>query len=221
LKEKLDRLFIVAHILTAIYIYLLSWWALLFIPFALIIFHAGQGAFAHRIFTHNAATISDRAHWIGHFLFNFCGWGSALVFGSIHKMHHKYNGTEHDPHEPKYVGHWNIFLGRYNLCTDKIFFKNAYKKPYAAWFHKNYFKIAWAGMPIFAPVIASGFWFRFLLLDLVHRNDEEDTSKNCWWLWPILLGDEAHNTHHSRSYLAKHHNLDFIYFCIKVLEKIP
>lgn len=224
MKKKLDLLFVFAHIITAIYIYFIGWWALAFIPFALIVFHAGQGAFAHRIFTHNTRTISPNAHWVGHFLFNFCGWGSALVFGSIHRMHHKYNGTEMDPHEPKYVGHWNIFLGRYKLCTDKRFFRIAYKYPHAAWFHKNYFKIATIGLPLFAPVTAAGFWLRFLLLDVVHSDDESegsDTSTDKWWLWPVLLGDEAHNLHHRSATLAKHHNLDFIYLCILMFTKIP
>lgn len=223
LQKKLDRLFIVAHLLTAVYAVILGWWALLMIPFALFVFHVGHGAFAHRIFTHNAKSISSNAHWIGHFLFNFCGWGSALVFASIHRQHHKYNGTEQDPHEPKYVGHWNLFLGRYKPSADKRFFKMAYKEyPHAAWFHKHYFKIAWLGMPVFAPVIAAGFWLRFVLVDIVHPNDDlEDTSQDRWWLWPILLGDEAHNLHHRRSYLAKHHNLDFVYAGVKLLQAIP
>lgn len=226
MKKKLDLLFIVGHILTILYAYFLGWWALLMIFFAILLFHAAHGAFAHRIFTHDvdksSSKLSNRAHWIGHFLFNMCGWGSALSFGSIHRIHHKHSGTELDPHEPKIVGKWNLFIGNYCLSADKRFFKIKYKSPYAAWFHKNYFKIAWIGMPFFAPVFAVGFWMRYLLLVVVHPDHENspETAKDRWWLWPILLGDETHELHHKRSYLSKHHNLDFVYLCVKIWQII-
>jgi fatty-acid desaturase len=224
LKKKIDALFIAGHVLTVIYACLLGWWALLMIPFAMFVFHAGHGAFAHRIFTHDAdktsCAISNRSHWIGHFLFNMCGWGSALTFGAIHRQHHKYSGTKHDPHEPKFVGKWNLFIGNYQLTADRRFFRLKIKSPYAQWFHKNYFKIAWLCMPLFAPVFALGFWMRYILLVMVHPKDDVPTARDCWWLWPILLGDEAHDLHHSRSYLAKHHNFDFVYLCVKMFKVI-
>lgn len=224
MKRKLDLLFIAAHILTAVYVYFLGWWALLLIPYALAMFHTGESAFAHRIFTHSSIQISKRAHAVGHFIFNGVGWGSALVFGSIHNAHHRYNGTEKDPHEPKHVGKWNIFLGNLNTESniDMRFFKRKFNDPYAAWFHKNYFKIAWIFMPIFAPVLVAGFWLRYALLVMVHSDDEnEDTSVDKKWLWPVLLGDEAHNLHHRAATTAKHHNFDFVYLCMKFLKAIP
>lgn len=224
MKKKLDRLFIVGHILTALYIYLLGWWGLLLIPAGMAIFHIGHGAYAHRIFTHNAddsmKTLSSRAHWIGHFLFNMTAWGSALSFGAIHRNHHKNSGTEHDPHEPKYVGKWNLFIGNYHFCTDKRFFKLRYNAPHAKWFHQNYMKIAWLGMPLFAPVFAVSFWLRYALIVLVHPREDLPTAQNQWWLWPFLWGDEAHELHHSRSYLSKHHNFDFVWLSVEALKRI-
>lgn len=189
------------------------------IPFALIVFHAGHGAYAHRIFTHDAdksmTVLSNRAHWLGHFLFNMTGWGSALTFGAIHRAHHKFSGTEEDPHEPKFAGKWNLFVGNYNFDNyDKRFIRLRSSAPYASWFHKNYFTVAWLGMPIFAPVFAAAFWLRYVLLVMVHPDDDAPTARDCWYLWPILWGDEAHELHHLKAYGAKHHNLDFVYLCL-------
>lgn len=224
LKKKLDRLFIAGHIVTALYAYFLGWWALLLLPYAMIIFHAGHGAYAHRIFTHNAngtmSTISNRGHLLGHILFNMCGWGSALVFGAIHVEHHQHSGTEKDPHEPKHIGKWNMFLGRYNLTSNKRFFKARYKSPYAKWFHNNYFKVAWALLPIAAPVFALAFWLRYVLLVLVHPRNDLPTAEDRWWLWPVLVGDETHELHHQKPSGIKHHNFDFVYLCVKTLNAI-
>jgi len=224
LKKKLDRLFIVGHIVTAAYAYLLGWWSLLLIPYAMAVFHAGHGAYAHRIFTHNAdktfSEVSNRAHLLGHTLFNMCAWGSALVFGAIHVEHHKHSGTELDPHEPRIIGKWNMFLGRYCLTTNKRFFKARYNAPYAKWFHQNYFKVAWALLPIAAPVYAFAFWARYILLVLVHPREDLPTAADRWWLWPILVGDETHELHHEKPTGVKHHSLDFVYQCVRIYRAI-
>lgn len=224
LKKKLDRLFIFGHIITAIYAYFLGWWALLMFPYAMIIFHAGHGAYAHRIFAHNAdqamSGISNRGHLLGHILFNMCGWGSALTFGSIHVEHHKHSGTELDPHEPRYIGKWNMFLGKYCLSTNKRFFKARYSAPYAKWFHKKYFKVALVLLPISAPVLALAFWLRYVLLVMVHPNEELPTAQDRWWLWPVLIGDETHELHHQKPSGSKHHNLDIVYLFVRALKLV-
>jgi fatty-acid desaturase len=225
LKKKIDALFVAGHLLTILYIYLLGWWSLLLRPFAMFVFHAGHGAYAHRIFTHDAdktfSKLSNNAHWLGHLFFNMTGWGSALTFGAIHRSHHKYSGTEQDPHEPKFSGKWNLFVGNYNFENyDRRFIRIRACAPYASWFHKNYFKVAWTGMPIFAPVFALAFWLRYVLLVMVHPNEDHPTAHDCWYLWPLLLGDEAHELHHKRAYCAKHHNLDFVYLCVKMWRSI-
>ena len=217
-KKKLDRLFIVGHLLTLLYVYLLGWWSLLMIPFAMIVFHIGHGAYAHRILCHNAAKISPIGHLIGNFCFNFVGWNSALVFGAIHTNHHRYAGTEKDPHEPRFYGKWNLLIGNYDYTPCKKFIKIKMKQPYVKWFHKNYHTIAWIGMPVFAPVFALGFWMRYVLNTLVHPKEEAPTSQNQNWLWPILLGDEQHELHHKRAYLDRHHSFDFVYLCIRFLK---
>jgi fatty-acid desaturase len=224
LKRQLDLLFITGHLITALYIYLLGWWSLALLPFALLVFHTGESAFAHRIFTHNSMQISKWGHFVGHLCFNACAWGSALTFGVIHNSHHRFNGTEKDPHEPKYVGKWNIFLGRLNpdFEIDRRFFRRKSGEPYAMWFHKHYFTIAWLMMPIFAPVFALSFWMRYALLVMVHDGDEGmDTSVDKWWLWPMLLGDEAHNLHHRSATTARHHRFDLVYMCMRLLKAIP
>ena len=224
LKKKLDSLFITGHVVTAVYAYYLGWWSLLLLPYAMAVFHAGHGAYAHRIFTHNADKtcneLSNRSHLLGHLLFNMCAWGSALVFGAIHVEHHKHSGTELDPHEPKYAGKWNIFLGRYCLSTNKKFFKARYNTPYAKWVHQNYFKVAWILLPIAAPVYVFAFWIRYVLLVLVHPREDIPTAEDRWWLWPLLVGDETHELHHNKPTAVKHHKLDFVYWCVKMFRAI-
>lgn len=231
MKDKMNHLYIVAHLLTAFYIFLLGWWSIILLPLAVAIFHAGQGAYGHRIFVHGAINLKDlspRAHIIGQFLCTLSGWGSTLVFGSVHKAHHRWSGTEKDPHEPRYVGKWNMLWGRYDLTnkTDLRFFKLAYNRPYAAFFHKHYFTITWLAMPLFAPVFVVGFWLRYIFNVVVHDGDDEveegkDTSVNKWWWWPLLWGDEAHELHHRSSHLARHHKLDLIYWFVRLYQRIP
>ena len=228
MKDRLNHLHIVAHLLTLLYVFLLGWWALLIIPFALVVFHLGQSAYAHRIFTHsvNINALSPRAHFIGQFLSTLCGWGSPLSFATIHRVHHAHSGTEKDPYEPKYVGRLNVLLGRYDLKTkvDLRFFRRAYKRPYAAFFHKNYFTVAWLSMVLFAPVFVAGFWLRYVGIVMIHEGgpeDSVDTSVDKFWLWPLLWGDEAHELHHEKSYLARHHKLDIIYWFVRLYQIIP
>lgn len=222
MKQKLDLLFIVAHVVTIGYVLLLGWWSLLLIPACIVLFALGQGAFAHRIFTHDTIKISPTASVIGHTIFNMCAWGSALTFGAIHRMHHRYSGTENDPHEPNIIGKWRTFIGDFNLHSDLRWFKRKYKNdPIAAWFHRNYFKVAWIGLPIFAPLTAASFWFRYLLLVVVHDGPEDETAQDKVWLWPLLVGDEMHEMHHKNATLVKHHNFDVIWYWTEVLKRIP
>ena len=203
MKEKLNWLFVAGHIITGIYLYLGMWWVL---PLGLLIFHVGHGAFAHRIFMHGAG--EARFPLLGHLLFNMCAWGSALTFSAVHANHHRYSGTELDPHEPKYQGKWNIFIGNYCLNACMKTFKRLARQPYAMWFHKNYFRVAVLSLPLAAPVMVVSFWLRYLLLVYLHDAEDDSTASNKWWLWPILWGEEMHEKHHSGAKL--HHKLDLI-----------
>jgi fatty-acid desaturase len=198
-----------------------------YIILSLLVFHLGHGVFAHRYFTHRMFIISDNAKLIGHLLFTFINWGSASTFAAIHYNHHKYSGTDKDPHEWRHIGLWNTFIGNYKLNYDKTIFKNSLKQKYAKFFHKNYFKILVIGMPLMAPVTALAFWLRAISIILGHSDigdtsnrRNNDTSVNAWYLYPILWGDEAHTEHHNNLRLPKLHNYDLIYYLSLILRKL-
>lgn len=217
-----------AHVITLIYVSIFGSWILIpYTIFGMLVFHIGHGVFAHRYFTHKMFDLSTRAQLIGHVLFCFVNWGSATTFAAIHAQHHAHTGTEQDPHDYRHVGFWKTFFGQYNLNYNSRVFKQNYKKPFAKFFHRNYFTILYLGMPFMAPVVALCFWMRAIAVISGHcdfgdtsKRRGKDTSTNLSILYPILWGEENHSEHHNNATNNRLHRYDLIYWLGLLLRKI-
>ena len=62
----------------------------------------------HRSISHNAVVLPKWLEFIGLFLGGLSLQGSALSWAATHRQHHRYYGTEKDPHSPKAMGVWYI-----------------------------------------------------------------------------------------------------------------
>lgn len=64
-----------------------------------------QTFFLHRYASHKAFTMSpftEKVFFVLTFLFQGSNYLSAYAYGAMHRMHHAFADTEHDPHSPKY-----------------------------------------------------------------------------------------------------------------------
>lgn len=64
-----------------------------------------QTFFLHRYAAHHAFTMSrtwEKIFFVLTFIFQGSNYLSAYAYGVMHRMHHAFADTEHDPHSPKY-----------------------------------------------------------------------------------------------------------------------
>ena len=64
-----------------------------------------------------------------------CGVRSPLTWAGVHRMHHAYSDTPKDPHSPKHIGKWRVFLSMYRIKTiPRKFIKDLLKNPRVMFF---------------------------------------------------------------------------------------
>lgn len=217
--------------------YIFGWvFTLSAILVSLFVYHLGHSIFAHRHFAHNCYKFSKHVEMFLNICFLMLNMGSSISYAGIHMTHHKHSGDVQDPHDYKQLGILRTFLGLWSTETWKIdtrTIRRFFKKPYAKFVHKHYFKFAIPFVILFAPISAmTVIWKSFSVitshLDIgdisLRRNN--DTSNNCWWIKPILWGDDSHANHH-RNGSADNLNFDknwkqfdFLYYIAKGLERI-
>lgn len=237
-KTQINLVTLLAWGIFAVEIYFLGWWfAVASVIASLVVYHLGHSIFAHRHFAHNCYKFSNGVLLFLNLCFLTLNMGSTISYAGLHMTHHKHSGDEQDPHDYLQLGIVRTFLGLWSTETfkiDKLTIRRFFKKPYAKFFHRNYFKFVIPLAIIFAPIAAmTVIWKAFSVIvthldigDTSLRPTKTDTSNNCWWIKPILWGDEAHSNHH-RNGSADNLNFDknwkqfdFLYYIAKGLERV-
>jgi stearoyl-CoA desaturase (delta-9 desaturase) len=144
------------------------------------------------------------------------GRGSPLGWSYIHRQHHAYSDTEKDPHSPKHLGFKLFGFGHYKGMEQeqmKLFLVKDLMDQEQLFIHKYYILILlglvipvaiydiqllyfmWI-LPAFLVHISQNI-FNYIGHMYGHRNFEtKDDSRNCIWLFPLILGEAWHNNHH-------------------------
>jgi len=151
---------------------------------------------------------------------------SALVWAADHRMHHRFTDTDKDPYSMS-KGFWWAHMGwvfaedpsyRRDLLAEV---PDLAKDPWVMWQHRYWmllgtllaFGIPLAiGFAIGRPIgvflwagvlrVILTFQTTFTINSIAHYfgkqpYSDQTSARDCWWLSPILFGENYHNYHHS------------------------
>jgi stearoyl-CoA desaturase (delta-9 desaturase) len=186
----------------------------------------------HRSISHNSVVLPRWLEFIGLFLGGLSLQGSALSWAAIHRQHHKYQGTDKDPHSPKIMGTWYVQIFGYAFSkidprsVTKLFYSH-----HGIW-HKYYYRIYlpiiigslfvlplnWALALFWAP-IAIVFHFEGFINTWTH-DWGNDIPSNRPWVNLFVGGEAWHQNHHNHPGQLRFHKYDVLgYLLEKYISK--
>jgi len=71
----------------------------------------------HRYFAHKEFKASVWQEVVMLYCGLLCGGRSVIGWVGVHRMHHAYADTEHDPHSPKYQPRWRVLFSTWKVDT--------------------------------------------------------------------------------------------------------
>lgn len=87
-----------------------------------------QSAFHHRYSAHQQYTMNksmEKIFYIGTWIFQGSSYLSPVVYGVMHRLHHRYTDTEMDPHSPSYQENvMDMMLRTRNVYNNIFYHKN-------------------------------------------------------------------------------------------------
>jgi len=201
---------------TQIYIHLIFILGLIILPFSIsiptiilsqIIFVGLCGTvFYHRVVTHK----NPIKPWIEKVLV-FLSWigasGSAIGWAATHRMHHRFNDTEQDPHSPKYMSRFKVYWWSSGTEKSIRYVPDLLRKPLYVFEHKHYFKgliLFHSLVLVFCPlyiywmiciVPAFCMWFAGSMTN-VFGHDTKGNTLNNDLMGYLFAGEGWHKNHH-------------------------
>jgi len=193
-----------------LYFYLGGEWPLLV---AMLILNRSIGLLSsigyHRWLTHK----SFEPHFVGKILMLFGIVASSIVspcrYVMSHRAHHKYTDTEQDPHSPRNITFFQMWLGQFNSNIPVVFPKEFLKDPLLSFVDKNYWRlnlllqltvlsISVKMYVIFTPLMFSMNWFAVVWLNyFAHVSNGKVGLRNLSSFSALfLMGEELHKNHH-------------------------
>lgn len=214
LKNFLKIVTYLSHILFFLYVYVFGiTYALISIFIALVITNLAHYLYMHRIYIHRHFEVTNKIHKIGLMLFSSLNLGPPAQYASIHVNHHINSGNARDPHDPYRLGFIKTIFSLYDnkFTSDYRTKERFYNDSKLKFFQKNYLYIVIASLIFMPSNIMFAHWSSKLVIGAVHLKEigygngsKSDTSRNVWWLKPILWGEEMHNNHHVYPSRANH-----------------
>lgn len=185
----------------------------------------------HRSICHQSVELPRWLEFIGLLLGGLSMQGSALSWTAAHRQHHRYVGTNKDPHSPKFFGVLFIHLFGYSFSKiDPRFAANLFRTHHAIW-HKYYYYIFGTilfssflyldfnlALALFWAPIAIVFQFENCLNTWVHGWGK-DIPQNIPVANIILGGEAWHKEHHDKAYLVRFHKYDVLGYILEKLFK--
>jgi stearoyl-CoA desaturase (delta-9 desaturase) len=189
----------------------------------------GISTFYHRVVSHQAVKVPKWLEMLGCFIAGFSMQGSALSWTATHRQHHKYQGTNKDPHSPKIMGTWYVQLFGYSFSKIDPKFAGSLLRTYHVLWHRYYY---WIYLPIiigslfilpfnlalaiFWAPIAIVFHFEGFINTWTHDWSRDVPSNK--FLVNFFIGGEAyHENHHRYPGNVRFHKYDLLGY---VLEKV-
>lgn len=215
---------IVAGHAALVYLAVIGEWNLLLLSLMMqyFIMLFGLSMTYHRSVCHNAVKLPLWLEFIGLILGGLSMQGSALSWAATHRQHHRYVGTQQDPHSPKFFGVWFVHVFGYAFSKiDPRFAANLFRTRHAVW-HKYYYWIFGTiligslfvlpfnlALALFWAPVAIVFQFENCSNTWTH-GWSKDIPQNIP-LANIILGGEAwHATHHDQAGLVRFHKYDIL-----------
>ena len=214
---------VLGHVALAYLIVTLQWQLLLLaLGINYLISIPGISMTYHRAISHNAVALPRWLEFIGLFLAGFSMQGSALSWSATHRQHHRYQGTEKDPHSTKVMGTWYVQMFGYSFSKiDPRSVVNMFKTHHAVW-HKYYY---WIYVPIligslfvlpvnlalaiFWAPIAITFHFEGFINTWTH-DWGNDVPSNRPWVNLFIGGEAWHENHHTHPGEMRFHKYDVL-----------
>jgi stearoyl-CoA desaturase (delta-9 desaturase) len=176
----------------------------------------------HRSISHNAVQLPRWLEFIGLFVAGLSLQGSALSWTAAHRQHHRYQGTDKDPHSPKLMSAWYVQIFGYGFSKiDPRSVANLFKTHHAVW-HRYYY---WIYVPIllgsllalppdlalalFWAPIAIVFHFEGFINTWTH-NWNQDVPGNKPWVNLFVGGEAWHENHHTHPGNLRFHKYDVL-----------
>lgn len=176
-----------------------------FIWFQLIA-HIGVSIGLHRCLAHKACKLNKYLEIFILYISVIIGARSPLGWVAAHRMHHAHTDTELDPHSPKILGFWKVFLHRWSIkkiprryCADLL------RNKRIMFFH-HYWKQVWAASAVVSLLISIEFFIGFIVMPfvlsfigfgLVNALTHNDKIKNILWVNILAAGEGYHLNHHN------------------------
>lgn len=161
----------------------------------------------HRYFTHKSFNAPIWYEYAVLILGPLSGSGHVLGWAGVHRMHHAYSDTEHDPHSPKFKGFWKVFTSTFRVPTiPRKFVKDLIRNKRVMFFYKYHltirfslliigaliFPIEWFLVFFISPYIFGHLGFG-LINALCHKNG---IAQNSWVANIFTAGEGWHENHH-------------------------
>jgi stearoyl-CoA desaturase (delta-9 desaturase) len=133
---------VLGHVALAYLIVTLQWQLLLLaLGINYLISIPGISMTYHRAISHNAVALPRWLEFIGLFLAGFSMQGSALSWSATHRQHHRYQGTEKDPHSPLFKSRWRIQFFSYFNTVKLPYIVDLGRSKLHLWFYNNYWYV--------------------------------------------------------------------------------
>lgn len=162
----------------------------------------------HRYFAHNTFKAPVWYEYLVLILGPLSGAGNILGWAGVHRLHHNYSDTRHDPHSPHFTPVWQVITSTFKVPPIKrMHLKDLMRNKRIMWFYKNHHYI-WYTYFFMLAFIPFTWWVVFFITPMIygyigygflnwwcHSGEEVKNSA----LANILTGGEGwHMNHHKR-----------------------
>ena len=186
----------------------------------------------HRWLTHNSFQPTKLGRYLMYFGMLSTGIGRPIELVVAHRFHHVNPDTEQDPHSPKYISFFRMWLGRYKGISKPVPPRDILRNNEVMWFNNHYWLLFWIvnftlclidfkSALIFIPVSVAYSWFIVTLVNYYgHKNPTgEIASRNTGPVLAFITGGEGlhknHHDHPTSSNLGTNNEFDIGYWIVK------
>lgn len=183
---------------------------------AKLIGYIGNEIGMHRFWSHKSFKTEKWKEMLMHICAVPLLCGSSIAFVGIHRQHHAYSDTEHDPHQTNSALKTLFYIRDSKTQISPKIVADLIKCPVHKFLHEHYFKIniivLLFALVILGPIYTGWFVsgsvvYSFIVIGLVNiyghkpqygkRNFEtNDKSTNNFWLQALTWNHGLHNNHH-------------------------